>query len=411
MTLKSRLSQLQAQAGATPTGVPSVQPQVAASLQNRLGHLRPERLQGRTTSPQNKLSVEALAQAVKGEVISEGLIRIEACLPLNGELGIRSLNGLRDIPLLPGETEVIPGVYIDTETTGLSGGSGTLAFLAGMAVIEASHLKLTQWLITCFAAESALLCALEQAIPASHRLISYNGKSYDAPLLLTRFRLLGLPTSVGTREHLDLLHPVRRLFSKRWDDCRLVTLERQLLGFERKDDLPGSEAPEAWFSYLRHGNARQLIRVVEHNRQDILSLAVAHATLAEAIADPLRHKADLYGLARWLSEVNEPKALALLQSHQDRLCADSSRLLAHLFRRTERWMAAVPIWEALAKQGCVESIERLAKYHEHISKDLQVAWQYCAQLPGSTADRHRQKRLQEKLKKYQPADGLLPWLT
>jgi hypothetical protein len=374
MTLKSRLSQLQSQAGARPVAAPPVVPPAATSLRERLAHLRPERVHGFPVTTFGRMSTEDLAHALNGAFVAEGLIRIEESVPLSGRIGKVELRGLNAIPLLPGETQSMPGIYIDTETTGLAGGSGTLAFLVGVAVIHDESVQLTQFLITRFAAEAALLCEVEKLLPATHRLVSYNGKSYDLPLLTTRFRMQGLSPAFAGREHLDLLHPVRRLFGKRWDDCRLQTLEKNLLGFRRVDDLPGAEAPEAWFAFLRAGYGEKLIKVVEHNRQDILSLAAAHATLAQAIADPRGHKADLYGLGD-----------------------DGKRLLAHLLRREENWTEAVPIWEGLAEKGCIDSLERLAKYHEHVSKDLAAALHYCERLPGSLADIHRRNRLHKKL--------------
>lgn len=397
MTLKSRLSQLQSQAGARPVAAPPVVPPAATSLRERLAHLRPERVQGRPVAAFARMSAGDLARAVNGEFVADGLIKIEEFVPLAGRIGRCELSALTDIPLLPGETEQQPGLYIDTETTGLAGGSGTLAFLVGVAIVRDESIQLIQFLITSFAAEAALLAEVEKVLPATHRLVSYNGKSYDLPLLITRFRMQGLSPAFAGRAHLDLLHPVRRLFAKRWDDCRLQTVEKNLLGFHRVDDLPGAEAPEAWFAFLRAGYGDKLVRVVEHNRQDILSLAAAHATLAQAIADPRCHKADLYGLARWLSEVNEQQALALLRSERDGLCDDSKRLLAQLLRRSENWGEALPIWEELAHQGCVESTERLAKYHEHVSKDIEAALHFCEQLPGSRADIHRRNRLRVKL--------------
>ena len=104
-------------------------------------------------------------------------------------------------------------------------------------------------------------------------LVSYNGKCYDAPLLATRYRLARLPNPLVGLGHLDLLHPVRRQWKHQWENCRLVTAERQLLGVVREDDLPGSEAPAAWLTYLRGGSARNLRRVLAHNAQDLKSLA------------------------------------------------------------------------------------------------------------------------------------------
>jgi hypothetical protein len=346
-----------------------------------------------------------LAAAVGGELIGEGLIRISATVSLQESVGHTPLAGLNGTLVLPGETQGLPAIYIDTETTGLSGGSGTLAFLVGVAVVSEGAVRLTQLLMTRFAAESALLGELARILPDSHRLVSYNGKSYDLPLLVTRYRMQGWQPDLAQRVHLDLLHPVRRLFGKRWGDCRLSTAERNLLGFRRTNDLPGSEAPEAWFAYLRAGYAEQLIKVVAHNRQDILSLAALHHAVAEAIAEPARYGVDLHALARWWSENEESKAIALLRAHDAELCDDGKRLMAQLLRRQGQWAEAAALWEALAARGCVESIERLAKYHEHVSKDLTAALRYCEQLPGSHADRHRRQRLLEKIEKKQP--GLL----
>jgi hypothetical protein len=197
--------------------------------------------------------------------------------------------------------------------------------------------------------------------------------------------------------HLDLLHPVRRLYSRRWTDCRLISLEQNLLGFSRVDDLPGSEAPAAWFSYIRSGQGAQLIKVVEHNQQDIVSLAVTHSVLTQAIAQPQAFNVDLYALARWLSESSEDDARELLQSHADELCDDGKRLLGQLARRAGHWPQAIAIWEALATAGCTDSLERLAKYHEHISKDLAAARRCCKLLPGNASREHRRRRIEGKL--------------
>ena len=258
------------------------------------------------------------------------MIRIRQRVPLAGTLGGVELAALHDTPRLPGETgNQRRNVYIDTETTGLSGGSGTLAFLLGVAAVDGDAIEVTQWLMTRFAAEAAALSAFAETLTDTDRLVSYNGKSYDLPLLLTRFRMQGLQPAFETLAHLDLLHPVRRLFGKRWNDCRLLSVEEQLLGFRRVDDLPGSEAPAAWFRYLREGQTEALIKVVEHNRQDILSLAVAHSVLAQATAQPQAFDIDLHALARWLCDSdNEDQARTLLQENTTSLCADGKRLLA-----------------------------------------------------------------------------------
>jgi len=345
-----------------------------------------------------------LADRLEGECIAEGVIRIRQRVSLAGTLGSVELAALHNKPRLPGETgNQRRNVYIDTETTGLSGGSGTLAFLLGVAAVDGDAIEVTQWLMTRFAAETAALSAFAETLTDTDRLVSYNGKSYDLPLLLTRFRMQGLQPAFETLAHLDLLHPVRRLFGKRWNDCRLLSVEEQLLGFRRVDDLPGSEAPAAWFRYLREGQAEALIKVVEHNRQDILSLAVAHSVLAQATAQPQAFDVDLHALARWLCESDsEDQARTLLQENTTRLCAEGKRLLARLLRRAGHWPQAVAIWETLAASGCLESIERLAKYHEHISKDLGAAQRCCDRLPPTPAIQHRRRRINSKINAARP---------
>jgi hypothetical protein len=172
-----------------------------------------------------------------------------------------------------GEVPARDVVCFDTETTGLAGGTGTRAFLIGSARWRGDGLHIRQWLMTALAAESALLRAFAGSLDPTAALVSYNGRSYDAPLLAARYRLARLPDPLPGRMHIDLLHPARRRWRGRWENCRLATIERRVLGVVREDDLPGSEAPAAWLRHLRGGDARDLRRVVDHNRQDLVSLA------------------------------------------------------------------------------------------------------------------------------------------
>ncbi|HEX7325946.1 MAG TPA: ribonuclease H-like domain-containing protein [Rhodanobacteraceae bacterium] len=165
-------------------------------------------------------------------------------------------------------------LFFDTETTGLAGGTGTRAFMLGAAAWEPRALRIRQLLLTRLSAETAMLAAFARWLQPDTVLVSYNGKSYDAPLLRTRYRLARLPDALGDLSHVDLLHPTRRRYRGRFENCRLVTIERHVCGVIRPDDLPGSEAPAAWRTYLRGGPAANLRRVLQHNQQDIASLAL-----------------------------------------------------------------------------------------------------------------------------------------
>lgn len=203
-----------------------------------------------------------------GEEIAPGLRLTEARLPAKGLPA--TLNGTFD-RLDAFDPERV--LFFDTETTGLAGGSGTRAFMIGAAQWLDGALVVRQLTITTLAAERAMLAEFARWLAPDTILSSYNGKSYDAPLLRTRYRLARLPDPLAGLEHVDLLYPSRRRWRDVYENCRLATIERQVLKIVREDDLPGSEAPAAWLTYLRGGSARNLRRVAAHNHQDVVSLS------------------------------------------------------------------------------------------------------------------------------------------
>ncbi|APP82918.1 ribonuclease H-like domain-containing protein [Xanthomonas hortorum] len=170
-------------------------------------------------------------------------------------------------------------LFFDTETTGLAGGTGTRAFMIGVAdwYMDDAHgsgLRVRQLMMSTVAAESAMLDLFRSWLSPQTVLSSYNGRCYDAPLLKTRYRLARRGDPISALDHVDLLFPTRRRYRGTWENCKLATIERQLLRVVREDDLPGSEAPAAWLSYLRGGSARNLRRVAEHNHQDVVTLSL-----------------------------------------------------------------------------------------------------------------------------------------
>ncbi len=160
----------------------------------------------------------------------------------------------------------------DTETSGLCGGTGLKVFLLGVLRWHGDSWLLRQYLMTSPAGEASLVRAWVDECAGDAHLVSYNGKRFDVPAMRTLETLHGLASRAQEAAHWDLLYPVRRAFRGIWSDCRLVTAERMLVGRERHDDLPGSEAPRAWREFLAHGHTRDLLRVMQHNRYDLEAL-------------------------------------------------------------------------------------------------------------------------------------------
>ena len=176
-------------------------------------------------------------------------------------------------------------LFFDTETTGLAGGTGTRAFMIGAADWHDGALRIRQLTMRAMSAEAAMLDAFRGWVRPDTLLVSYNGKCYDAPLLATRYRLARQTNPLAGLDHVDLLYPTRRRYRGVYENCRLATIERQVLRIVREDDLPGSEAPAAWRTFLRGGSAHTLRRVLEHNHQDVISLSrlLRHLSVAHAM--------------------------------------------------------------------------------------------------------------------------------
>ncbi len=271
-------------------------------------------------------------------------------------------------------------LFLDTETTGLAGGTGTYAFLVGAGWLEADRLVLTQYFMRDFDEEDALLAALAPLVERASGVVTFNGTGFDLPLLETRFVLARRRWPAGLA-HLDLLRPSRRVWSARFADCRLATLEREVLGLAREDDVPGALIPALYFDYLRSRRAAPLARVFAHNRDDVLSLVALLGWFGRALvgADQL-HAEDLAGFGRLWEPVDLARALACyraaLAAGLAAAAAQRVRLrLARWEKRATRWDAACDLWRAASRHGAFdrEPWEELAKFHEHRGRDLAAA--------------------------------------
>ncbi|HEX6488186.1 MAG TPA: ribonuclease H-like domain-containing protein [Candidatus Dormibacteraeota bacterium] len=194
--------------------------------------------------------------------------------------------------------------YFDTETTGLAGGTGTLIFCATVARATEAGLEVAQVFLSEPGAEGAFLEALNAELDGTRGIGTYNGASFDLPILRTRWALSRLPGDPALPAHTDLLHLVRALYGARLPSRTLREVEFKLLGFEREDDLPGALAPEAYFAYLRRGSSPLLEPALAHNRQDAISLYHLHLLLLERLAqrEAGLDGDDLYALGRVLTK-------------------------------------------------------------------------------------------------------------
>ncbi|MBU6148361.1 MAG: ribonuclease H-like domain-containing protein [Actinomycetales bacterium] len=298
-------------------------------------------------------------------------------------------------PGAPARPEPAQVALLDTETTGLAGGTGTVAFLIGVGRYHPEGLTVTQWLLTGFHAEAALLAEVTAALAGATHLATFNGRTFDAPLLRTRHRLTRVPSVLDTLTHLDLLHPTRRLFRTRWPDCRLQTVERTLLGFTREDDLPGHLAPVVWSDLLRRGDGRRIPRVLAHNRDDIVTLAVALPLVDRLLAgEEHRPDADARAVARHLASRDPAAARAYLERHLRYLDNPALQDLARHYRRSGHWEQAAAIWHELAQDDDPHSLAALSRYHEHRLRDPVAALHYAERLGAHTrVDPHHDQRL------------------
>ncbi len=366
----------------------------------------------------------------EGEVVANDFgphFQMERVFAAHKQHGSADIGALADLPhdLLDvlGENEIAPApphrwAFLDTETTGLAGGSGTYAFLIGVGRITPEGFKVRQFFMREYVEERSVLAALDAHLNEFDVLITYNGKSYDQPLLETRYRMTRHKAPFSRLGHLDLLHGARRLWKLRVDNCRLMQLEEQILGVYREGDLPGEMIPYVYFEYLRSREAQRLVPIFHHNAIDILTLACLTAivpaafrgTDSESLARVgVRRGEDLAGIARWLMAADEhEQALALLKRAvdaglPDRLLFRALWDIALLEKKLDRPHAALRVFTELA--GCrneyrVCALEELAKYYEHEERNYGIALEFTNQAlayDGSSALSHRKARLERRL--------------
>jgi uncharacterized protein YprB with RNaseH-like and TPR domain len=286
--------------------------------------------------------------------------------------------------------------FLDTETTGLSGGTGTYAFLIGVGRFEGNgsnlqnEFHLAQFFMRDPIEEPAQLAALEEFLAPCQAIVTFNGKAFDVPLLSTRYAYHGWQTPFSQMAHVDLLHLSRRLWRERLSSRTLSNLEAQIMGTLRsQEDIPGWMIPSIYFDYLRDGDARPLQRVFYHNAMDVLSLAALLDHTANLLTEPLRlgnqYSVDLIALARLFEELGEVETAAELYlhglEHEDvrtecvprTVLLQAIQRLALIHKRKANWPSAIQLWKQAARYHYLYAHLELAKCYEHNLRDIPEA--------------------------------------
>lgn len=383
---------------------------------------------GEPEATRDPLPIEA---ALPGEVVSTPagpVYRIERRMPLTtgwGQVRLGDVCGLDAGALIGLGRDRRFGVlaagqlrFLDTETTGLAGGTGTYPFLIGGARVEEDDLVVTQWLLREFSEEAAALRLFGDWLAPPCGLVTFNGKSFDLPLLETRRVMNRVDGGWLELPHFDLLHPARRIWKMRLARCPLTRLERVVLGYERENDIDGALIPQVYFDYQRTGDARELARVVEHNRLDIVSMVALLAHAVKLYGAPHEHAdqlpaPDLFSLGK-LHHGDGNRTLgrdcmetAVRSGLEDVQEAAALHQMARAHRQAGEHERAAEVWQRLtqiAPEDPVAYIE-LAKHHEHNTGDWAAALTWVEKAlrtpagedpDGQAALAHRAARLRRK---------------
>jgi hypothetical protein len=271
-------------------------------------------------------------------------------------------------------------VLLDTETTGLAGGTGTFVFLIGLGYFADGAFRVEQYFLRDPSEERAMLRVLGQVLERFETVVTFNGKCFDWPLIETRHLYTRMLLRPNAPLHLDLLYPARRLFKRRVGSCSLGDLEGSVLGMPpRVDDVPGWLIPQIYFDYLRSGDARPLRPVFDHNRRDILTMLSLAVLMARQVEEPLalEDPVDLYSLGRLFEDAERldraiacyERALGVADRDLDR--TETLTRLSGAYKRLRDAERAIALWEEMvaAQVRSIYPYVELAKHLEHKQKD------------------------------------------
>lgn len=296
-------------------------------------------------------------------------------------------------------------VFFDLETTGLSGGAGTVVFLAGFGMYSGQRFFIDQLLLTDYPGQAAFFDKCTEYLNKESVIVSYNGKSFDLPLLRSKAAMNGI--LIQTNSHIDLLHPSRKLWKEIIGACSLSDIEEKVLEIKRDVDIPGKDIPDKYFSFLDSYNYNDLYEVIEHHFQDISTLVkllhvINRICFGEHVSDFSR-----FGLARMLLYYEPEKALKLLLGLHREKHIKAGRLLGLYYKKRKDFKSELKIWEQLwvYDKSCFAAVE-LAKSLEHRERDENAALLVLTELIETSKLNekqlllliHRKDRLKNKIR-------------
>ncbi len=392
MNLKERLRQL---SSGSKISTISIEEERRPTLQERLERLlRSEKMYQKF----ERVPIETL---IPGEIIatSEGMaFRSEEVFSPHYRHGEMTLAEIHEIPTYPAhlllkderfkELDFRKALFLDTETTGLSGGTGTFAFMVGMGFFRGDRFTIQQLFMRDYSEEKAALQLLQETLESFDFLVTFNGRLYDVPLLETRMILSRKRSKLREMPNFDLLYPSRKIWRGAYENCRLVTLESRLLGIEREDDIPSEWIPSLYFDYLQTGDGRKIHRVFYHNRMDILTMVGLVGRIHLVYHDPRaaqpRRGVEHFSLGRLFWDHGErEKAIPCfeiaLKRCDDEMAWEVMKWLSMAFKKVGQTERARSLWEEMLTWPHPKDEHpyiELAKYYEHRERAFEKALFY-----------------------------------
>lgn len=328
---------------------------------------------------------------------------------------------------IPENPEIKDILFIDTETTGLAGGTGTYAFMIGLGFLNGQQFQTVQLFMPGFGDEPALLSVLGDYISKYKYLVSFNGKTFDIPLLQTRHQMVGIKDPFANKPHVDLLHPSRAIWKKRLSSCSLQSIESHIFNFVREDDIPGEMIPEIYFNFVRKGDASLIGKVFFHNELDVVSMMTLINVVGSVFDNPdsnhFNEPIEQLCVGKYLANkgfIND--SLAYCARAKDtpnkKMRDEASFTLGSLYKKLGDIDGAIFHYGDIEQNGAqkINALIEQAKHFEHKAKDLQKALEFTTKaidlirevemLEGGlltndakTALIHRQDRLLKKIDK------------